>query len=70
VPGTNNIGNSGDDVTTNIALPFTFSFYSQNFTSVNVSSNGNLQFTSNSTAFTNVCPFRWFDEQSDLAALG
>ncbi len=56
VPGTVNVGNSGDDVTTNITIPFTFSFYGTGFTSANVSSNGNLQFTSNNAAFTNVCP--------------
>jgi len=42
-----------DDCTTPITLPFTFNFYGQPFTSVNASSNGNLQFTSNNTAFTN-----------------
>ena len=57
VPGTVNVGNSGDDVTTNIAIPFPFPFYATPFAAANVSSNGNLQFTSNSTAFSNVCPF-------------
>ena len=56
VPGTVNIGNSGDDVTTNITLPFSFSYYGTPFASANVSSNGNLQFTSNNAAFGNVCP--------------
>jgi hypothetical protein len=56
VPGTADIGNHGDDVTTNIALPFSYTLYGETFTAANVSSNGNLQFTSNSTAFTNACP--------------
>ncbi|MDQ3089091.1 MAG: DUF4394 domain-containing protein, partial [Acidobacteriota bacterium] len=56
VPGTTNIGNNGDDVTTAITIPFSFNFYGNPFTAANVSSNGNLQFTSNSTAFSNVCP--------------
>ena len=81
VPGTTNVGNSGDDVNTNISLPFPFTFYGQNFTAANVSSNGNLQFTSNSTAFTNVCPFPvaslnnlispyWDDQRTDRAGGG
>ena len=56
VPGTVNTGNAGDDATTAITLPFAFNFYGSPFTSANVSSNGNLQFTSNSTGFSNVCP--------------
>ena len=81
VPGTTNIGNSGDDVITNIVIPFTFNFYSTPFTGANVSSNGNLQFTSSSTAFSNVCPFpvatlnnliapHWDDLRTDSAGLG
>src|SRR3954470_3323224 len=42
VPGTTDVGNHTDDGTTNIALPFAYSLYDQTFTSVNVSSNGNL----------------------------
>jgi len=57
VPGTTDTGNNTDDGTTFISLPFTFNFYNQPFTGANVSSNGNLQFTSNNAAFTNVCPF-------------
>jgi hypothetical protein len=57
VPGTTDVGNHTDDGTTAITLPFAFSFYGNNFTTANVSSNGNLQFTSNNTAFSNVCPF-------------
>jgi hypothetical protein len=37
----------GDDCTATVALPFSFALYDQNFTSVNVSTNGNLQFVSN-----------------------
>ncbi len=44
-----------DDGTTAQALPFTFNHLGNAYTSVNVSSNGNLQFgASNSTLFTNV----------------
>src|SRR5262249_11302060 len=49
------IGNHGDDVTTAISLPFVYSLYGVPFSSVNVVSNGNLQFNSASTAFTNTC---------------
>src|SRR5205085_9159892 len=55
VPGTVDTGNHGDDVTTAITLPFPFRFYGTAFTTGNVSSNGNLQFTSTNTAFTNAC---------------
>src|SRR5438105_881656 len=55
VPGTTDIGNHGDDTVTTIALPFPFTLYDQTFTSVNLSSNGNAQFTTTDTAFTNVC---------------
>src|SRR5262249_7961445 len=55
VPGTVDTGNHGDDVTTTIALPFPVTFYDQTFTNITISSNGNLQFTSNNTAPTSVC---------------
>ena len=47
VPGTTDIGNHCDDCVTNgVSMPFAFTFYDQTFTSVNISSNGNLQFSS------------------------
>src|SRR3954451_10024895 len=55
VPGTTDIGNHGDDTVTTIPLPFSYSLYDQTFTSVNLSSNGNAQFTTTDTAFTNQC---------------
>src|SRR5262249_54455620 len=55
VPGTTDIGNHGDDQMTTIVLPFPFTLYDQTFTSVNLSSNGNAQFVTNDTAFTNSC---------------
>ncbi|HEX2838179.1 MAG TPA: choice-of-anchor X domain-containing protein, partial [Phycisphaerales bacterium] len=46
---------NADDATTAQSLPFTFNHLGNAYTSVNVSSNGNLQFgASNSTVFTNV----------------
>jgi len=59
VPGTTDSGNHGDDQVTNIPLPFSYTLYDQTFTSVNVSSNGNAQFMTTDTAFTNVCPLPW-----------
>ncbi len=54
--GTDDTGNHGDDVVTSINLPFPVRFYNdQQYTSANVSSNGNLQFTTQSTAFPNEC---------------
>src|SRR5438552_1487627 len=55
VPGTTDIGNHGDDTVTTIPLPFSYTLYDQTFTSINLSSNGNAQFTTVDTAFTNIC---------------
>ena len=55
VPGTTDIGNHGDDTITTVALPFSFTLYGQSFTSINLSSNGNAQFMTTDTAFTNIC---------------
>lgn len=53
-PGTDPVGGfvcpSGiplDDCTAVVTLPFTYTFYDQTYNSVNVSTNGNLQFVSN-----------------------
>ena len=48
MPGTVDTGNHTDDGTTFISLPFTYQLYDQTYTGVNLSSNGNLQFVSNS----------------------
>ncbi len=58
VPGTVDIGNHGDDVITSVTLPFSYQVYDQSFTTVNVSSNGNLQFDSAITGlndYINAC---------------
>src|SRR5438094_4678942 len=55
VPGTLDTGNHCDDCTTNIAFPFPVTFYDETFTAANLSSNGNLQFTSNDSEFSNDC---------------
>ncbi|HKP52779.1 MAG TPA: S-layer homology domain-containing protein [Chloroflexia bacterium] len=58
VPGTVDIGNHGDDVITSVTLPFSYTVYDQSFTTVNVSSNGNLQFNSAITGlndYINAC---------------
>jgi hypothetical protein len=55
VPGTTDIGNHGDDTVVTIALPFSYTLYDMTFTSINLSSNGNAQFTTTETTFTNVC---------------
>ena len=57
--GTTDSGNHGDDKVTAIALPFSYTLYDHTFNSINVSSNGNAQFTTTDTAFTNVCPLPW-----------
>src|SRR5882724_5960948 len=55
VPGTTDIGNHGDDTVTTIGLPFSYTLYDQTFTSIKLSSNGNAQFTTTDTTFTNQC---------------
>jgi hypothetical protein len=55
VAGATDIGNHCDDCTTTIPIPFSYSLYDQNFTSITLSSNGNAQFTTTDGAFTNVC---------------
>src|SRR5262249_42973675 len=55
VPGTTDTGNHGDDTVVTIALPFSFTLYDQSFTSINLSSNGNAQFTTTDTTFSNSC---------------
>jgi N-acetylneuraminic acid mutarotase len=55
VPGTTDTGNHGDDTVVTIPLPFSYTLYDQTFTSINLSSNGNAQFTTVDTTFTNVC---------------
>ena len=55
VPGTTDIGNHGDDTVVTIALPFSYTLYDQAFSSINLSSNGNAQFTTTDTTFGNLC---------------
>ena len=56
VPGTTLVpGSQCDDCVNTVALPFSYTLYGQAFNSVNVSSNGNAQFTTMDSAFTNVC---------------
>src|SRR6266436_1155641 len=55
VPGTVDIGNHGDDTVVTIALPFPYTLYDQTYNNINLSSNGNAQFTTTDTTFTNVC---------------
>src|SRR5204863_1709902 len=55
VPGTVDIGNHTDDGTTAVLIPFTYTLYGQPFTTVNVSSNGNMQFSSSDIQWVNAC---------------
>ncbi len=81
VPGTTDTGNHIDDGTTAITLPFAYTLYGQSFTTANISSNGNLQFVSNSTLLTNACPLpsatfdmpimpHWDDLRTDQVGTG
>ena len=55
MPGTTDIGNHGDDQVTTIALPSPTRCTTRPSTAINVSSNGNAQFTTTDTTFTNQC---------------
>ena len=55
VPGTVDTGNHCDDCVVTVGLPFPYALYETSFTSVHVSSNGNLQFGSFNSAFANTC---------------
>ena len=81
VPGTTDTGNHVDDGTTAITLPFPYTLYGQSFTAANISSNGNIQFVSNSALLTNACPLpsatfnmpimpHWDDLRTDQVGTG
>jgi uncharacterized repeat protein (TIGR01451 family) len=55
VPGTTDIGNHCDDCVTNVNFPFPVSIYGHPYTTASASSNGNLQFSTANTAFSNTC---------------
>jgi hypothetical protein len=55
VAGTTDTGNHCDDCLTSITLPFSYSLYDQTFTSAQVSSNGQLDFGTGDSAFSNTC---------------
>ena len=55
VPGTTDIGNHSNDQVTTIPLPFSYTLYGTTFTSINLSSNGDAQFTTTSAGSTFIC---------------
>jgi hypothetical protein len=56
IAGVTDVGNHCDDCVTTVSLPFPVMLYDQSFsTSINVSSNGTLQFSSAISPFTNAC---------------
>jgi hypothetical protein len=78
--GAQDIGNHCDDCTTYVALPFPVSIYGVAYYGAYASSNGNLQFTTNSTIYANeslpsanlgatLMPF-WDDLRTDGGAQG
>jgi hypothetical protein len=56
VSGSTDIGNHCDDCTTPLTLPFPVTLYGTTFTSAQASSNGNLQFTGNTSYLGVACP--------------
>ena len=65
VPGSTDSGNHGDDQVTNIALPFPYNACGGTYNSINVSSNGNAQFNTIDSSFTNVC-LPWSDHDCTI----
>src|SRR5213076_1746284 len=55
VPGTTDTGNHGDDTMVTIPLPFSYTLYDQTFNLINLSSNGNAQFTTSDAIFLTQC---------------
>ena len=56
VPGTALVaGSQCDDCVNTVALPFSYTLYDQAFNAINLSSNGNAQFTTTDSAFTSIC---------------
>jgi hypothetical protein len=55
ITATVNAGITQDDQAVGVVLPFAFTFYGASYTSVNISSNGNIHFGTLSTAYSNVC---------------
>ena len=56
IPANSYVAGSGcSDCTVNLALPFQYTLYDTSFNSVNLSSEGNLQFVSNSASGNNEC---------------
>ena len=78
-PGSTDTGNHGDDQTTTVPLPFSYSLYDQTFNSITVSSNGNAQFITTDTLLgkqlsavdslttTLIFPY-WDDQRTDANA--
>jgi hypothetical protein len=56
ITATTNTGITNDDQVISIPIGFTFNYYGGNYTSVTVSSNGNLQFTTSDSEYANTCP--------------
>jgi hypothetical protein len=62
VPGTQDLGNHCDDCATTVALPFPVQLYNQIYTSIEVVSNGFINFVSPNTSFSPAClPVSGFD---------
>ncbi len=46
---------TGDDATITVPIGFTFNFYGTDYTSINISTNGNVHFGPPNTSYTSVC---------------
>ena len=55
MPGTTDIGNHSNDTVTTILLPFSYTLYGTTFMNINLSSNGDAQFTTTWAGSTSIC---------------
>jgi len=80
VAGTADIGNNCDDCSTVVPIPFSFTLYGTSYTSVNVGSNGYVDFLNGAFTFGNTCLpaggtgprifAHWNDMRTDAAGNG
>ncbi len=69
IAGTTNQSITGDDTTKSVTLPFSFTFAGTSYSSVKISSNGNIHFGTASNAYNNVPIPRTTNPNALIAAL-
>src|SRR6266545_2102639 len=69
IPGTVDIGNHCDDCVTSVELPFPVTFYGRTYTTAEISSDGNVQFVTDSAQWLNTCPLPGFELGRSVSVL-